>query len=51
MFTINKSEVEKAYRQEINDLKTCEDERRICLRQRDDVVTVVSPGVRLLPPI
>ncbi|KAG9064682.1 hypothetical protein KI688_002940 [Linnemannia hyalina] len=40
VFTINKGEVEKAYRQEINDIKTYEDERRICLRQRDDVVTV-----------
>ncbi|KAF9086626.1 hypothetical protein BGX29_001302 [Mortierella sp. GBA35] len=40
VFTINKGEYEKAYRQEINDLKTYKDERRICLRQRDDVVTV-----------
>ncbi|KAF8932438.1 hypothetical protein BGZ47_011390 [Haplosporangium gracile] len=40
VFTINKGECEKAYRQEINDLKAYEDERRICLRQRDDVVTV-----------
>ncbi|KAF9537988.1 hypothetical protein EC957_007398 [Mortierella hygrophila] len=40
VFTINKGEVEKAYRQEINDIKAYEDERRICLRQRDDVVTV-----------
>ncbi|KAK5808474.1 hypothetical protein F5H01DRAFT_352156 [Linnemannia elongata] len=40
VFTLNKGEVEKAYRQEINDLKTYEDERRTCLRQRDDVVTV-----------
>ncbi|KAG0308059.1 hypothetical protein BGZ98_009114 [Dissophora globulifera] len=40
VFTINKSESEKAYQQEINDLKTAEDERRACLRQRDEVVTV-----------
>ncbi|KAG0286390.1 hypothetical protein BGZ96_009481 [Linnemannia gamsii] len=41
VFTINKGECERTYRQETNDLKTYEDERRICLRQRDDVVTVV----------
>ncbi|KAF9934679.1 hypothetical protein FBU30_001003 [Linnemannia zychae] len=40
VFTINKSECERIYRQELSDLKTCEDERRLCLRQRDDVVTV-----------
>ncbi|KAG0053649.1 hypothetical protein BGZ83_000720 [Gryganskiella cystojenkinii] len=39
-FTINKTERERAYRQEINELKVLEDERRSCLRQRDDVVTV-----------
>jgi len=41
VFTINKAECERAYRQEINGLKALEDERRSCLRQRDDVVTVV----------
>ncbi|KAG0206889.1 hypothetical protein BGX28_001758 [Mortierella sp. GBA30] len=40
VFTINKSECEKSYRHEINELKNVEDERRACLRQRDDVVTV-----------
>ncbi|KAG0276213.1 hypothetical protein BGZ95_007831 [Linnemannia exigua] len=40
VFTIHKGECEKSYRQEINDLKTYEDERRISLRQRDDVVTI-----------
>ncbi|KAF9935973.1 hypothetical protein BGZ67_002834 [Mortierella alpina] len=40
VFTINKGECEKAYRHEINGLKVVEDERRNCLRQRDDVVTV-----------
>ncbi|KAF9280500.1 hypothetical protein BGZ68_007194 [Mortierella alpina] len=40
VFTINKSECEKIYRHEISRLKEVEDERRNCLRQRDDVVTV-----------
>ncbi|GJJ75065.1 hypothetical protein EMPS_07423 [Entomortierella parvispora] len=40
VFTINKAECERAYRQEISGLKALEDERRSCLRQRDDVVTV-----------
>ncbi|KAF9959999.1 hypothetical protein BGZ72_008198 [Mortierella alpina] len=40
VFTINKGECEKTYRHEINGLKAVEDERRNCLRQRDDVVTV-----------
>ncbi|KAK3846492.1 MAG: hypothetical protein J3R72DRAFT_433934 [Linnemannia gamsii] len=40
VFTIHKGECERSYRQEINDLKTYEDERRITLRQRDDVVTI-----------
>ncbi|KAF9581958.1 hypothetical protein BGW38_000841 [Lunasporangiospora selenospora] len=39
MFTINKVEHEKAYRQEINQLKALEDERRTCLRNRDNIVT------------
>ena len=42
VFTINKGECEKTYRHEINGLKAVEDERRNCLRQRDDVVTVVG---------
>jgi len=41
VFTINKVENEMAYRQELHDLKVIEDERRIYLRQRDSVVTVV----------
>ncbi|KAF9964975.1 hypothetical protein BGZ70_005639 [Mortierella alpina] len=40
VFTINKAECEKSYRHEISGLKVVEDERRSCLRQRDDVVTV-----------
>ncbi|KAG0355438.1 hypothetical protein BGZ54_001167 [Gamsiella multidivaricata] len=40
VFTINKSESEKAYRHEINELKAVEDERRVCLRQRDSIVTI-----------
>ncbi|KAI1306710.1 hypothetical protein EDD11_004686 [Mortierella claussenii] len=40
VFTINKTECERAYRQEISELKAVEDERRACLRQRDSVVTV-----------
>ncbi|KAI8601699.1 hypothetical protein EDD21DRAFT_373817 [Dissophora ornata] len=40
VFTINKVESEKAYHQELDDLKAIENERRICLRQRDSVVTV-----------
>ncbi|CAO3566670.1 unnamed protein product [Mortierella alpina] len=40
VFTINKAECEKSYRHEISGLRIVEDERRSCLRQRDDVVTV-----------
>ncbi|KAF9180036.1 hypothetical protein BGZ50_006496 [Haplosporangium sp. Z 11] len=40
VFTINKAETERNYRQVINELKAFEDERRACLRQRDDIVTV-----------
>ncbi|KAF9216788.1 hypothetical protein BGZ59_008054 [Podila verticillata] len=40
VFTLNKAEVERSYHYEINQLKTCEDERRACLRKRDDVVTM-----------
>ncbi|KAF9901951.1 hypothetical protein EC991_005469 [Linnemannia zychae] len=40
VFTINKGECERSYRQEINDLKSFEDERRVTLRKRDDVVTI-----------
>ncbi|KAF9126200.1 hypothetical protein BGW39_006810 [Mortierella sp. 14UC] len=40
VFTINKGECERSYHQEINNLKTYEDERRVTLRQRDDVVTI-----------
>ncbi|KAF9300563.1 hypothetical protein BGZ74_007742 [Mortierella antarctica] len=40
VFTLNKAECERAYHQEINQLKAYEDERRACLRRRDDVVTL-----------
>ncbi|KAG0345318.1 hypothetical protein BG004_003793 [Podila humilis] len=40
VFTLNKAECERAYHQEISQLKTFEDERRACLRKRDDVVTL-----------
>ncbi|KAG0087540.1 hypothetical protein BGZ93_002301 [Podila epicladia] len=40
VFTLNKVECERAYHQEINQLKAYEDERRACLRKRDDVVTL-----------
>ncbi|KAG0250120.1 hypothetical protein BG011_008648 [Mortierella polycephala] len=40
VFTINKTESERNYHQVINELKAFEDERRACLRQRDDIVTV-----------
>jgi len=42
VFTLNKAETERSYHHEINQLKTYEDERRACLRKRDDVVTMVS---------
>ncbi|KAF9572397.1 hypothetical protein EC968_009971 [Mortierella alpina] len=40
VFTINKAECEKSYHHEISGLKAVEDERRKCLRRRDDVVTL-----------
>ncbi|KAG0337211.1 hypothetical protein BG000_005682, partial [Podila horticola] len=40
VFTLNKAECERSYHHEINQLKMYEDERRTCLRKRDDVVTL-----------
>ncbi|KAG0035311.1 hypothetical protein BGZ81_009807 [Podila clonocystis] len=40
VFTLNKTECDRAYHHEINQLKAYEDERRVCLRKRDDVVTL-----------
>ncbi|KAF9101559.1 hypothetical protein BGX27_011430 [Mortierella sp. AM989] len=39
VFTINKADSWTAYNQEINELKSIEDGRRLCLRQRDVIVT------------
>ncbi|KAF9430945.1 hypothetical protein BGZ94_001691 [Podila epigama] len=40
VFTRNKAECERIYHKEISQLKAFEDERRACLRKRDDVVTL-----------
>ncbi|KAF9356059.1 hypothetical protein BGX26_005780 [Mortierella sp. AD094] len=39
VFNVNKTDSLAAYNQEASDLKVTENERRICLRQRDEIVT------------
>ncbi|KAG0238439.1 hypothetical protein B0O80DRAFT_499794 [Mortierella sp. GBAus27b] len=39
VFTINRAETEKTYHLEVGELKALEDERRACLRRRDNIVT------------
>lgn len=48
VFTINRAECEKTYHHQINELKAFEDERRACLRQRDNIVTEVRLNVEAL---